>query len=116
VAKIYARSNNVISWSSRNFYCTTYTVRATWIYPTVPTPELLSYFTVKENSQNISHNRPPNNMNPKSFDVGISTFFIYFSCVLHISTLNTHSSTFTNPMASESNAHSNLLNIKGGCK
>jgi hypothetical protein len=27
------------------FYCTMYTVRATWKYPTVPTPELLPYFT-----------------------------------------------------------------------
>jgi len=61
------------------FYCTMYTVRTTWKYPTVPNPELLSYFTAKENSQNTSHNGPPKHMNPKSFVVGMGTFFIYFS-------------------------------------
>jgi len=93
------------------FYYTMYTVRTTWKYPTVPTPELLVYFTAKENSQTTSYNGPPKNMNLKSFVVGMGTFFIYLST----SALSTHTSTFINPLAPESNAHSNC-NLKGGCK
>jgi len=51
--------------------------------PYSATPELLSYFIAKENSQNTSHNGPPKNMSPKSFVVGMGTFFIYFSCPPH---------------------------------
>jgi hypothetical protein len=95
----------------QKLFYTMYTVRTVWKYPTVPTPELLFYFTAIENSQTTSYNGPPKNTDPKSLVVGKGTFFIYLST----SALLTHSSTFINPLAPESNAHSNC-NLKGGCK